>query len=233
MKLSYRLETIASLVPQGSKVADIGTDHGYIPIWLVKNNIAASALAMDVRKGPLARANEHIAEYGLTACIETRLSDGLSKLMPGEADTVIIAGMGGGLMIHILEGGGHVLDSVKQLILSPQSEIGEVRRYLAIHGYTLTRERMLKDEGKFYTVMVAEKGVMEYGKEIEYRYGKLLLDEKNAILSEYLDKEINMHIEIMEALKQQKTEGSLARLFVLSEELKLIEEARDEMHRNH
>lgn len=233
MKLSYRLETIASLVPQGSKVADIGTDHGYIPIWLVKNNIAASALAMDVRKGPLARANEHIAEYGLTACIETRLSDGLSKLMPGEADTVIIAGMGGGLMIHILEGGGHVLDSVKQLILSPQSEIGEVRRYLAIHGYTLTRERMLKDEGKFYTVMVAERGVMEYGKEIEYRYGKLLLDEKNAILSEYLDKEINMHIEIMKALKQQKTEGSLARLFVLSEELKLIEEARDEMHRNH
>ena len=111
MKLSKRLEMIASFVKPGSRLADIGTDHGYIPIALTERGVILSALAMDVRKGPLERAREHIGEAGLAEQIETRLSDGLEKLKAGEADTVVIAGMGGELEIHILEEGRHIWDS--------------------------------------------------------------------------------------------------------------------------
>ncbi len=108
VKLSKRLERIASFVQPGSRVADIGTDHGYVPIWLVQKGVCPSALAMDVRKGPLERAEEHVEEVGLSGKIELRLSDGLAKLKAGEADTVVIAGMGGKLTCRILEQGRHV-----------------------------------------------------------------------------------------------------------------------------
>ena len=110
LRLSERLKLVASFVPEGSRIADIGTDHGYVPIYLAETGKIKSALAMDVRKGPLARADEHIEEYRRDAgdaaiSIETRLSNGLEKLHVGEADTVIIAGMGGELEISILENG--------------------------------------------------------------------------------------------------------------------------------
>ena len=119
MKLSKRLELVASFVPEGSRIADIGTDHGYIPIFLTEKGICQSALAMDVREGPLSRAREHIREKNLEDRIQVRLGDGLKELRPGEADTVVIAGMGGQLVIHILEEGRHMWDSVKTWILSP------------------------------------------------------------------------------------------------------------------
>lgn len=153
MKLSKRLETIASFVPKGSKIADIGTDHGYIPIYLVENGAAVRALAMDVREGPLARAREHVEEHGLSDRIETRLSDGMEKLRSGEADTVIIAGMGGELVIHILEEGRRLWPEVRSFVLSPHSELHKVRRYLRENGFAAEDETMVKDEGKFYTVM--------------------------------------------------------------------------------
>ena len=111
VKLSKRLERIASFVQPGSRVADIGTDHGYVPIWLVQKGVCPSALAMDVRKGPLERAEEHVEEVGLSGKIELRLSDGLAKLKAGEADTVVIAGMGGKLTCRILEQGRHVWEN--------------------------------------------------------------------------------------------------------------------------
>ena len=111
IQLSKRMSALASLVTEGSRLADIGTDHGYIPIALVQKGRIPSALAMDVGKGPLSRAREHIHSQGLDTYIETRLSDGLTELHEGEADTVLIAGMGGMLMKRILEGGGHCLSS--------------------------------------------------------------------------------------------------------------------------
>ena len=153
MKLSKRLETIASFVPKGSKIADIGTDHGYIPIYLVENGAAVRALAMDVREGPLARAREHVEEHGLSDRIEPRLSGGMKKLRRGEADTVSIAGMGGELVIHILEEGRRLWPEVRSFVLSPHSELHKVRRYLRENGFAAEDETMVKDEGKFYTVM--------------------------------------------------------------------------------
>ena len=105
MDLSKRLQTIISLVEPGEMIADIGTDHGYVPIALVRRGICRKGLAMDVGNGPLERAREHIHAHSMENVIETRLSDGLHMLQPGEADRIVIAGMGGPLMQRILEEG--------------------------------------------------------------------------------------------------------------------------------
>ena len=229
MKLSKRLETVASFVTQGSNIADIGTDHGYIPIYLIREGIACHAVAMDVRKGPLKRADAHVSMYGLTEKIETRLSDGLQALQPGEADTVIIAGMGGELVIHILEQGKHMWDSVAQWILSPQSDLDKVRRYLVSHGFQIRKETMLEEDGKFYTVMKAVPGSMEYGGESHYLYGRYLIYEKNPVLARFLEKEKRLKEEVLARISIQDTKGARERLETLKQELQWIKEVQDEM----
>ena len=102
MELSKRLYAVAGLVTEGASVADIGTDHGYVPIYLVINNIASKVIAMDINRGPLERARMHIIGHGLKGKIETRLSDGLKEIEPFEVEGMIAAGMGGGLVIKIL-----------------------------------------------------------------------------------------------------------------------------------
>ena len=153
MRLSDRLETVVSMVRPAESAADIGTDHGHVPVELVRRGTVKRALAMDVRKGPLSRAEESVAMAGLENRIETRLSDGLEKLSPGEAETVVIAGMGGELMIHILEQGRHMWDSVGQWILSPQSEIPKMRKWLWDNGFPVEKEEMVFEDGKFYTIL--------------------------------------------------------------------------------
>lgn len=118
MQISKRLEAVASFVEQGSVIADVGCDHGYIPIYLYQKGMIPKAIAMDVNKGPLERAEIHIREYGLGEYITTRLSDGVRALKPNEADAVVIAGMGGALMEKIIEEGEETLKSVSYLILS-------------------------------------------------------------------------------------------------------------------
>ena len=135
--LSKRLETVISMVSSGYRVCDVGCDHGYVCIALVQRGISPFALAMDVNKGPLERAKEHIEFFGLSAEINIRLSDGLREYMPGEADSLIIAGMGGRLMVNILNENINNTRDFKELILSPQSEIPEVRMFLSEQGFMI------------------------------------------------------------------------------------------------
>lgn len=229
MRLSRRLEAVASFVPQGSRVADVGTDHGYIPIWLVEQGIADYAIAMDVRTGPLQRAEEHIARHKLESCIEIRLSDGLAQLRPGEADTVVIAGMGGELMLRIMRDGSHMWDSVSRFVLSPQSELEIFRRGMEEMGFVITEETMLQEEGKYYTVMAAERGRMHYAKDYQYRYGDCLIRQKSPVLREYLEREEQKLRQIIRRLEAQETETAHARLQEVESELYRIKEAYDAM----
>ena len=130
MELSKRLYAVAGLVTEGASVADVGTDHGYVPIYLVINNIASKVIAMDINRGPLERARMHIIGHGLKGKIETRLSDGLKEIEPFEVEGMIAAGMGGGLVIKILEDSKEVVETLKFAVLQPQSEISKVRKYL-------------------------------------------------------------------------------------------------------
>lgn len=156
-KMSERLLSVASLVTPGSRTADIGTDHGYVPVYLVENGIVDAAIAMDLRKGPLARAQETVNGAGLSDRIELRISDGLEKLKPGEADTAVIAGMGGMLICRILTAHPATTASLKELVLEPQSEVDKVRRLLSEIGFAITDERMIFEDGKYYPIIKAEK----------------------------------------------------------------------------
>lgn len=154
--LSKRLRAIAGMVATGNRVCDVGCDHGFVPIWLAEQGISPKVLAMDVRSGPLGAAREHIAERGLDSCIETRLSDGLHNYNIGEADTLICAGMGGGLMLRILSEEPDKTASFRELILQPQSEIEQFRAGLREMGYRIVDETMIEEDGKFYPMMRAE-----------------------------------------------------------------------------
>lgn len=239
MKLSPRLQTVVSFVEMGSRIADIGTDHGYVPIYLIENHIAASALAMDIRKGPLERAESHIRRYGLEDRIETRLSDGLKALAAGEADTVVVAGMGGELIIHILEEGRQVWETVRHWILSPQSEPQKVRKYLEENGFAIRDEAMLIDEGKYYTVISAAgpgaAGVSEHTghggclTEAQCLYGPILIRKKDPVLKEYLEKEKQTLKSIGRQLESRDTEGAGKRLEEIRHGIAMIEEVEHEM----
>lgn len=228
VQLSKRLLAAAGMVTNGNIVADIGCDHAYTSIYLCQAGIAPKVIAMDVNKGPLVGAKAHVEEAGLSARIELRLSDGLQRLVPGEADTVLLCGMGGLLMIKILSDYPEATASLKELILQPQSEVGEVRRFLHKQGYEITKEHMLKEDGKFYVMMRAVKAAVpqEYETECDYTYGKLLLEGKNEVLLEYLKREQRLRTDVLSALAGQDTENACLRRESLSREFSLIEEAR-------
>lgn len=202
LKISERLKEVAKLIPVGANLVDVGTDHGYVPIWLLQKGLIQSAIAMDVNKGPLQRAMENRDKYGLTSAMEVRLSNGLEKLKPGEGDTVLIAGIGGPLMLRILEEGRENASSIKQWILQPQSDIPSVRRYLHTHGFKIEEEIMLKDEGKYYMAMRAVLGVSKAWTSVEYLFGKSLLEQQQPVLKEYIEKEKNLYEKIKAQLVQ-------------------------------
>lgn len=200
VKLSARMSALAALVTPGARLADVGTDHGYIPVFLCQTGMIPSAIAMDVNCGPLQRAEAHVAESGLEDRIETRLSDGLEKLRPGEADCVLIAGMGGNLMRRILSDGRNVLDTVRELILQPQSEIPRTRQFLRELGYRIMDEDMVEEDGKFYFIMKAHKvekdgpGQQNSAKRqrLEDEFGPVLLKKKHPVLLRWIQREIRI-----------------------------------------
>lgn len=224
MKLSKRLQTIADFVKKGAVVADIGTDHAHIPIYLIKNNIISKAHACDINNGPLEKAKENINYYGVKN-IELRLSNGLEKLKTDEADTVIIAGMGGELITDILEKGRRFFESKRKFILSPHTKIDEVRKFLLSNGFEITKEDMCIDEGKFYTVMEAKYTEnKEMYSEAELLYGKYLIENKHPVLLRFLKKEEEKYISILSNIglnEERKTE--------LRHRLDIIEETINEM----
>lgn len=152
INISERLKCVASLVNKGARVADIGTDHAYLPIYLVQNGISNKVYACDVRKEPLRRAKLHIDEYGLSDKITTKLCDGLKGINKGDVDTVTICGMGGKLMKNILKAGIDKLGDNTQLVLSAQSELKDFRKYLLETGIYIKSEHMLLEDGKYYFI---------------------------------------------------------------------------------
>lgn len=191
-QLPKRLETIIERMPDSGCLADIGCDHAYVAIEAVRRGRAARALACDVRKGPLQQAAEHILCAGLAGKIETRLSDGLEKVAPGEADTVVVAGMGGPLMERILQGR---LREFAHFVLSPQSEIPHFRRFLLTEGMQIDEETMLIDEGKYYVILNVSKRAdatssdSMYVTEEDFLYGGRLLHRLDPVLKSFLEKE--------------------------------------------
>ena len=153
MLLSDRMQAVVGLVESCERIADIGCDHGYVAMELIKRRICKEVIAMDINQGPLEQAKSNIREYGMQEYITTRLSDGVEALEPGEVDGIICAGMGGRLIIHILTQKKEVISSMTQLVLQPQSEIDEVRSVLRESGFVIDKEDMIFEDGKYYPMM--------------------------------------------------------------------------------
>ena len=207
IKISKRLTMAASLINDGNVLADVGTDHGYVPIYLVEQGKIQRAVAMDINKGPLERAKAHIAQYGMEQYIETRLSDGVEALAVGEADTLLIAGMGGGLVIHILTAGREVCQGAKALVLQPQSELERVRYFLTEEGYVTDAEEMTEEDGKYYPMMRVhyepQRKNIKGKKQVFFIYGQMLLENRHPVLHQFLEKEQKVYQGILENLKKQ------------------------------
>ena len=233
VKLSKRLEMLAGMVTPGSRVADIGCDHGFLPIFLVQNGLAPGALAMDVRKGPLEAARGHIGEYGLGEYISVRISDGLKEYHAGEADTVICAGMGGRLMERILTDSMEKAKGLRELILQPQSELAEFRAFLREAGFVVLQERAVYEEGKYYFAMKAVYRPDEAQRQVfpereQYlrdSFGALLLEEKNEVLERYLVFRQGVLEKLLDSVAAAAQERADARLSQLREELGAVSEA--------
>lgn len=209
-RLSERLLHIAAQVQEGCVLADVGCDHGYLPILLVQQGRMQQAIAMDINEGPLQRATEHIRQEALGAYIQTRRSNGLEKLSPGEADAVIIAGMGGNLTIDILTRGEEVVRLLDQLILEPQSELAGVRAYLRNRDYLIEAEDLVLEDGKYYPILrVCPKKASDVrffseesglAMEVLDAYGHRLLAAKHPVLLTYLEKEKSQCEQILAGL---------------------------------
>lgn len=251
IRLSDRLQAVAGMVTKGNVVCDVGCDHGFVSIYLVQKGISPKVIAMDVNEGPLQAAKEHIGACLLADYIETRLSDGVTALEAGEADTLICAGMGGRLMIKILEEGKEKIRGMKELVLQPQSELQAVREYLRGQGYLITDENMIEEEGKYYPmmkimpiggmkvvgcVMRAEEVSVMAGRDdsleetrvlkqrIQDKYGPFLLRQKHPVLKEFLQRELRICKQIMDNL-QTNGKDSTERQKEILDKMKDVEEA--------
>ena len=216
IQLPKRIQKIVDLIPPSSCIADIGCDHAYVPIEAVRQGKAQHAIACDVRTGPLQHAEEHILFAGLAGKIETRCSDGLGRVQAGEADTVVMAGMGGPLMERLLLGR---LDDFPHFVLSPQSEIPHFRHFLLDQGMKIEEETMLVEDGKYYVILNVSKNQeghtstacapgserdgqealqdAAYMREEDFLYGGRLLQRKDPVLKAFLKKEKQRYEEIL------------------------------------
>lgn len=242
IRLSKRLQSVADFVSDCGTMADVGTDHGYIPVYLAECGRVKRAIAMDINEGPLLRAKEHIRQYGMEEFIETRQSDGLDALAPGEAEVIVIAGMGGGLMKRILTQGEETARAAKSLILQPQSEWAAFRKFLQEMKYQITAEDMVFEDGKYYVIIAAVplcsgpeaegwyfktadggSGNLEAG--ILYQYGPLLLSQRHPVLRQYLFKQQKQKQKILMNLKGNARQDAGGRIRELSQDLEDIEAA--------
>lgn len=185
ISLSKRLAAVCELVPFASSLADIGTDHGYVPIFLRETGRIDAAVASDIHEGPAERAREHIAQAGLSDLISVRVGAGLSILAPGEVEGAVIAGMGGLMMMEILEEGTAVASQMKFLVLQPQNHQKELRLWLAGNGYVIDAESLVQEDRRFYEILRVRRGEMNIS-EREAETGLLRFREHDSLFPDFL-----------------------------------------------
>lgn len=223
MKLPARMMSIVNYINPGSVVADIGTDHGLIPVYLVREGLASRVIAADINQGPLDTARKNVFEAGLADHISLRLGDGLEILQPGEADTVIIAGMGGGTISGILARGQSIQISLKQLVVQPMVDSGQLREWLVSNGWKIAGEDIIKEDQRLYEVISAVRGCETSQNSLLTFIGPRLFEQKHPLLPELLTLQISKNRGIIKSMEQSRTEDSLARKEELQEKTKDLE----------
>lgn len=224
MKLSARLQAIADFVPKDSIVGDIGTDHGYVPIYLIENNISKKVIATDISANSLNKAIENISLNKYEDKIDSRLGNGLDTIKEFEIDTVIIAGMGGILIKEILDKNWLKRDSIVNLILQPNVATNELREYLITNNFEIIDEKLVKDGKKFYEILIVKKGLSHLKEDSFYQIGDRLIENNDPILSDFINYRVNLNNNIISELLKEETENSKKRLEFLMDENKKYQE---------
>lgn len=229
LQLQPRLQLLANLVPQGARLADIGTDHGYLPVYLIQQGRIPFAIAADVGQEPLQHAVRTAEEYGV-AGIDFRLCDGLRGISGDEVDTIVVAGMGGETIIHILSAADWTKTPDQYtLLLQPMTKAGELRRWLVDNGYRFVDERLIWDKNFLYPVMVLTGGEQQPLSEMEAEYGVCL--KEDPLYREYLTIQI---ARLQRAVDGKRRSGSTAarrEAEILDERCRILRRLREECGR--
>ncbi|KGK87995.1 class I SAM-dependent methyltransferase [Clostridium sp. HMP27] len=214
MELSLRLRTICNMIDNCKTIADIGTDHGYIPIYLIKNKMCEFAIACDINKGPLEKAEENIKLENLEDNISLRLGSGFDVITPGEANVAIIAGMGGHLIKDLIESGMEVFKSLDYLILQPVQNPDVLRKYIYDSGFEVVKEELCIDEKIFYEIIKiryanANENIRKVQNDIFYEVSYDLIKQKHPLVNNFIQYKINRYRNILEYIQE---DSSLANL---------------------
>lgn len=231
-QLSKRLAEVASLIPNGSRIADIGTDHAYLPIYLILQGKISIAIAGEVNEGPFRLAQSNVQKFGLASVIDVRQGDGLEVIKQGEVDVLVIAGMGASLIVQILENGLEKIQDMKRIIVQPNVSAHLLRQWFMVHDWELKEERIVEEDGMFYEILMVEQGngkapyehVDKEQQEQALLMGPYLLEEKNQAFLRKWSSEIEKRKRIISSLEQAQGKEKEDRLTWLLHEIKMIEE---------
>lgn len=225
MELSKRLNWIVGKIEKSNIIMDVGTDHGYIPIYLVKNNIASKVIASDINKDPLKKAEINASLDGVRDKIELRLGGGLQPLKNKEAEAVIIAGMGGNLIRDILEHDLNKVKNLKYLILQPAQNPEVLREYLYTNNYEILEEDLCLDEGKYYEIFKVRYKIGNALRldDIYYEVSPMLLKNKSLLLKDYIEYKIQKYKKVVECINDV-TEHAISRKNELNNRIETLEE---------
>jgi tRNA (adenine22-N1)-methyltransferase len=223
-ELDNRLAAIAAYIPPGALVADIGTDHALLPISLVKTGRASRAVATELNEKPFQTALKNVLEARVDGRVEVRKGDGLEALRPGEVEVVIIAGMGGNTMAGALSRSPLVLAGVRRLVLQPMADPGDLRRWLAKNGWRLVDEDLVKDDGKFYVILVAQQGEEPCRDDFLMEIGPLLINKCSPLLVEYLEKIKSDYQRVLSGLARSRSDEAMEKAIGLTARLARVTE---------
>lgn len=197
MEISNRLKCVASMIDKCNCIADIGTDHGYLPIYLIKNGVCNTAIASDIKKGPLNKAKINIEKYSMEEKIQCRLGTGLNTIKENEVDSAVISGMGGNLIRDIIVNDLEVFKSLKYAVLQPVQNPEILRKYLYDSGFNIIDEELCIDENKYYEIIKVEyNNNVVIKDDIYYEISEKLIEKKHPLIRQYIEYKIskNKHI---------------------------------------
>jgi tRNA (adenine22-N1)-methyltransferase len=203
MELSTRLKTIVNMMEKCDSIIDVGTDHGYVPIYLVRNGLINSAIASDINSGPVEKAKKNVRESRLSPKITCRRGSGLSTVKVREVQVAIIAGMGGNLIRDILEADLLVVKKLEYVILQPVQNAEVLREYLYNTGYDILCEDICFDDGKFYEIIKAKHNTVPLVLDrIYYEISKTLLDEKHPVMQQFIEFKLKKYLKVYNTLNE-------------------------------
>ena len=225
MKLTPRLQAIAELIPPGSLIADIGTDHAYLPIYLLLEQISQRAIAVDINQAPLEQARQTVAAFNCHQKIALRLGNGLDALREDDGvDTIVIAGLGGRTIAGILKGGQDKLKQFKRIILQPMNESGYLRLFLAQNGLAIVQEELVLEGKRLYEIIMARPGQEVEQDPFRLALGPRLLEKQPPLLPLLLKEKIRKLQLVHQSLRRAKKEDVSEKLRTVQQQLNCLQE---------